>query len=255
MGSRLSYKEDIISRQKDSKILSICQQEILLNTPYSCIISLSHETANPYYQISIFFETLDNSEIEKAFESKKFQNKYFFEITQYCGFAFNDSELQELVSNLIKDKTFFCLNEKGLQKRRNVREIILNSVKKKLFEILPTELKCLSEDTYFITYLSELFLPIRKDKIIYAIDKYFELINLDKNYFYKNGCIDEELYNSIQLKINTYQYQYKFKHILEKYFNDPEYMSKERLMSLTKRTNIIDKNEDELEDKKTLLVI
>ena len=142
------------------------------------------------------------------------------------------------------------MNEKGLQKRRNVREIILNSVKKKLFEILPTELKCLSEDNYFIIYLSKLFLPIRKDKIIYAIDKYFELINLDKNYFYKNGCIDEELYNSIQLKINTYQYQYKFKHILEKYFNDPEYMSKERLISLTKRANIIDKNEDELEDKK-----
>ena len=81
MGSRLSYKEDIISRQIDSKILLICQQEILLNTPYSYIISLSHETANPYYQISIFFETLDNSEIEKVFESKKFQNKYFFEIT------------------------------------------------------------------------------------------------------------------------------------------------------------------------------
>ena len=62
----------------------------------------------------------------------KFQNKYFFEILQYCGFAFNDSELQELVSNLIKDKTFFYLNEKGVQKRRNVREIILNSVKKKI---------------------------------------------------------------------------------------------------------------------------
>ena len=110
------------------------------------------------------------------------------------------------------------------------------------------------------------------------MDKYFELINLDKNYFYKNGCIDEELYNSIQLKINTYDGTLGYIEIkdviltegkntkdlsekkerelmLEKYFNDPEYMSKERLISLTKRANIIDKNEDDFEDKKTLLVV
>lgn len=254
MGSRLSYKDDIISQQKDSKIISICQQEILINTPYSYAISLMRKSAQPYYQISLFFESIDESEIEKAFQSKKFQNKYFMEILRYCGFAFNDSELQDLVSNLIKDKTFFYLNEKGLQKRRNVREIVLNSVKKKLVEILPTELKCLSEDTFFITYLSELFLPIRKDKIIYVIEKYFELINLDKNYFYKNGCIDEQLFNAIQLKINTYQYQFKFKNILQKYFNNPEYMSKEQLISLTKRANAINISQNELEDKQTLLI-
>ena len=68
MGSRLSYKEDIISQQKDSKIISICQQEILINTPYSYAISLMRKSAQPYYQISLFFESIDESEIEKAFQ-------------------------------------------------------------------------------------------------------------------------------------------------------------------------------------------
>lgn len=250
MENILSYKDDKISRMQDDNIISIIQEEILINTPYHQIVFCPEPD-----KIKKFYETVKEEEIQKAFNAKYMQNNFYLEIMQRCGFAFNEPELQNFISTLIQNKTFFSLSEKGFQKRKNAKEIIYILLNKKLLANLPKKLNFLAQDQFFIFYISELFLPLTKDKIIYSIEKFFELYNIDKDSFYDNISVDEMIYERFKSKL--YSYKRKYQKILNDYSSKREYQTKESFLSSIKKP--VDIDETSLyfgkEEEKAVLVV
>ena len=234
MGSRLSYTGD----QRDINIIDLCQKLILSCVPGYKTIKFS----SPQEQ-TIFFMNLTPEQINLAFASEKMQFRLFLEITQRCNIAYNEPELLILIETLLHDKTFFALNKKGKEKRIMTKKVIDKALKKHLLKVMPKEFKFLANNIYFIAYINEIFLPLEKDRIITTIEKFFELSLYEKNSLYNKFDINFEKYESIRLWINKLRNQYK--NILEKYKNDPDYQTIEKIQSVQQ---IIKKNKKKPDD-------
>jgi hypothetical protein len=237
MGSRLSYRGDT----KDLDIIDLCRKLIL-----SCIPGYKSVHFSNQKDENIFFESLSDEQINIAFASKKMQYQLYLEILQRCNIAYNDSDLLIFIESLLHDKTFFYLNKKGIMKRYMTKLLIDKALRKHLYEVVPKEFRFLINNKYFISYINELFLPLEKNRIIITIEKFFELSLFEKNSLYPNLDLNFEEYEAAKTMINRYRIIYK--DILEKYKNDPDYQTIEKIQSVQQE---IKKNKMHVEDDKT----
>lgn len=237
MGSRLSYKGD----RKDLDIIDLCRKLIL-----SCIPGFKSVHFSNQNDENLFFESLSDEQINLAFSSKKMQYQLYLEILQRCNIAYNDPTLLVFIESLLHDKTFFYLNKKGIMKRYMTKLLIDKALRKHLYEVIPKEFRFLINNKYFISYINELFLPLEKNRIIITIEKFFEISLFEKNSLYREFDLNYEEYEAAKTMINRYRIIYK--DILEKYKNDPDYQTIEKIQSIQQE---IKKNKMHVEDDKT----
>ena len=238
MGSRYSYR----GSPNDNNIIDLCQKLII-----SCMPGHKKIKFSTIQEQDIFFSALTQEQIESAFSSEKMQFQLYLEILQRFNIAFNDPDLLIFIECLLHDKTFFALGKKGNEKRLMTKRVIDRELKKHLFNVVPKELKFLVTNPYFLAYINELFLPLEKNRIIITIEKFFELSLYEKNSLYSKCSINYEYYETARIWIN--RYRIKYKDILEKYKNDPEYQTIEKIQSVQQ---VLRKNRIKPEDDKTL---
>jgi hypothetical protein len=235
MGSRLSYT----GNQKDLDIIDLCQQLILSCLPDYKNIHFSDQKEKNY-----FFEGLTNEQMNLAFSSKKMELHLYLEILQRLNIAYNEPDLLIFIQNLLHDKTFFFLNKKGNMKRYLTKAVIDKALRKHLFKVVPKEFRFLINNVYFLQYLNELFLPLEKNRIMITIEKFFELSIYEKNSLYNKFDIRYEEYEIARNWIN--QTRIRYKDILEKYKNDPDYQTIEKIQSvqqeIQKNKKVVDDN-------------
>jgi hypothetical protein len=220
MGSRLSYT----GNETDKNIIEFCQELILCCVPGFKSICFKNQN-----EISDFFEGLTSEQINIAFSSKTMEYRLLLEILQKCNIAYNDPGLLPFIQSLLYDKTFFSISKKGNIKRKLTKRIIDKALNKHLLKIIPKEFKFLINNQYFLKYINELFLPLEKDRIIMTIEKFFELSLYEKNSVYNNLNINFNEYEVARKMISNYRKKYK--DTLEKYKNDPEYQTIEKMQS------------------------
>ena len=221
MGSRYSYT----GNQNDANIINICQKLII-----GCIPGHKKIKFSSFQEQDIFFAALTQEQIESAFSSEKMQFQLYLDILQRFNIAYNDPDLLVFIECLLHDKTFFAFGKKGNEKRLMTKRIIDKELKKHLFNVVPKEFKFLVTNPYFLAYINELFLPLEKNRIIITIEKFFELSLYEKNSLYSKCSINYEYYENARIWIN--RYRIKYKDILEKYKNDPEYQTIEKIQSV-----------------------
>lgn len=221
MGSRLSYT----GNQNDLDIINLCQGLIISCLPEYKNIRFSNQKEKNY-----FFEGLSIEQINLAFSSKKMELHLYLEILQRLNIAYNEPELLNFILTLLHDKTFFYLNKKGNQKRYLTKIIIDKALKTHLYKVVPKEFRFLINDVYFLQYINELFLPLEKNRIIITIEKFFELSLYEKNSLYNKFSLNYENYEIARNWINRIRILYK--KTLEKYKNDPEYQTIEKIQSV-----------------------
>lgn len=221
MGSRLSYT----GNQNDLYIIDLCQGLIISCLPDYKNIHFSDQKERNY-----FFEGLSIEQINLAFSSKKMELNLYLEILQRLNIAYNEPDLLNFIINLLHDKTFFYLNKKGTHKRYLTKIIIDKALRKHLNKVVPKEFKFLINNTYFLQYINELFLPLEKNRIIITIEKFFELSLYEKNSLYNKFNINYQNYEIARNWINRIRILYKDS--LEKYKNDPEYQTIEKIQSV-----------------------
>ena len=158
------------------------------------------------------------------------QNHLYLEILQRCNIAYNDPILLPFIESLLHDKSFFSLTKKGTIKRYLTKRIIDKALKKHLYEVIPKEFLFLINSPYFLKYLNELFLPLEKNRIMITIEKFFELSLYEKNSLYNNIDINYQEYEIARNWIS--KCRNKYKDILEKYKNDPDYQTIEKIQSV-----------------------
>lgn len=237
MGSRLSYN----GSPRDKDIVELCQNLIL-----SCLPEYKNiHFPNPEEK-AFFFDGLTDDQINIAFSSKKMELRLYLEILQICNIGYNDPVLLPFILSLLHDKTFFSLSKKGITKRYLTKKIIDKALRKHLLTVVPKEFRFLIDNTYFLKYINELFLPLEKNRIINTIEKFFELSLYEKNSLYNKFNINYEEYEIARNLIN--KYRNKYKDVLEKYKNDPEYQTIEKIQSVQME---IKKNKNIIEDDKT----
>jgi hypothetical protein len=237
MGSRLSYRGD----SKDLDIIDLCRKLILSCIPGYKIVHFSNQNDE-----NIFFESLSDEQINIAFASKKMQYQLYLEILQRCNIAYNEPNLLIFIESLLHDKTFFYLNKKGTMKRYLTKLLIDKALRKHLYEVVPKEFRFLINNKYFISYINELFLPLEKNRIIITIEKFFEISLFEKNSLYRDFDLNSQEYEAAKTVINRYRIIYK--DILEKYKNDPDYQTIEKIQSIQQE---IKKNKIYVEDDRT----
>ena len=238
MGSRYSYT----GNQNDNNMIDLCQKLII-----DCIPGLKSIKFNTIQEQGIFFLALTQEQINSAFSSSKMQYNLYLEILQRFNIAYNEPDLLIFIESLLHDKTFFAIGKKGNEKRLITKRLIDRELKKHLFKVVPKEFRFLVTNIYFLAYLNELFLPLEKDRIIITIEKFFELSLYEKNSLYNKFNINYEKYETVRIWINRYRIRYK--DILEKYKNDPEYQTIEKIQSVQLD---LKKNKIKPEDDKTL---
>ena len=228
MGARITYSNNPIYVENDNIILKYCQSLILYNLP-----NLKRNTSINSSSINQkLFESLSNEQINTAFENMKKNYQYYLEILQKCDIAYNEPSLLELIDSLIQNKEFYQINGKSFIKRYYSKRIIDNALIKHLNKVMPKELKFLIKDVYFIKYLNVIFLPLEKDRILMSVEKFFELSLYEKNSLSQTfRCLPEQ-YQLIKFRINNYRVKYG--PILQKYKNDPEYQTIEKIQSVQK---------------------
>jgi len=238
MGSRYSY----VGSPNDQNIVDLCQKLIL-----SCIPGLKTIKFSSIEEQGIFFSALSQEQIDSAFSSEKMQFKLYLEILQRFNIAYNDPDLQIFIECLLHDKTFYAFTKKGNEKRLMTKKIIDKELKKHLLKVVPKEFRFLVTNAYFLAYINELFLPLEKNRIIITIEKFFELSLYEKNSLYDKFNINYDKYETARIWIN--RYRIKYKDVLEKYKNDPEYQTIEKIQSVQQ---IIRKSKTKPDDDKTL---
>ena len=238
MGSRYSY----VGSPNDQNIVDLCQKLIL-----SCIPGLKTLKFPSIEEQGIFFSALSQEQIDSAFSSEKMQFKLYLEILQRFNIAYNDPDLQIFIECLLHDKTFYSFTKKGNEKRLMTKKIIDKELKKHLLKVVPKEFRFLVTNVYFLAYINELFLPLEKNRIIITIEKFFELSLYEKNSLYDKFNINYDKYETARIWIN--RYRIKYKDVLEKYKNDPEYQTIEKIQSVQQ---IIRKSKTKPDDDKTL---
>ena len=238
MGSRYSY----VGSPNDQNIVDLCQKLIL-----SCIPGLKTIKFSSIDEQGIFFSALSQEQIDSAFSSEKMQFKLYLEILQRFNIAYNDPDLQIFIECLLHDKTFYSFTKKGNEKRLMTKKIIDKELKKHLLKVVPKEFRFLVTNVYFLAYINELFLPLEKNRIIITIEKFFELSLYEKNSLYDKFNINYDKYEAARIWIN--RYRIKYKDVLEKYKNDPEYQTIEKIQSVQQ---IIRKSKTKPDDDKTL---
>lgn len=238
MGSRYSY----VGSPNDQNIVDLCQKLIL-----SCIPGLKTIKFSSIEEQGIFFSALSQEQIDSAFSSEKMQFKLYLEILQRFNIAYNDPDLQIFIECLLHDKTFYAFTKKGNEKRLMTKRIIDKELKKHLLKVVPKEFRFLVTNAYFLAYINELFLPLEKNRIIITIEKFFELSLYEKNSLYDKFNINYDKYETARIWIN--RYRIKYKDVLEKYKNDPEYQTIEKIQSVQQ---IIRKSKTKPDDDKTL---
>lgn len=221
MGNRLVYN----GSEKDSNIIDLCQNLIL-----SCIPGCGKIRFTDQKEKNLFFEALTEEQINIAFSSKKMELNLYLEILQRCNIAYNEPTLLLFIESLLHDKTFFSLSKKGTIKRYMTKKIIDKALKKHLLSVIPKEFLFLASNSYFLQYINELFLPLEKNRIIITIEKFFELSLYEKNSLYNNFDINYQRYEAARNWINRCRIMYK--DILEKYKNDPDYQTIEKMQSI-----------------------
>ena len=237
MGSRLSYN----GSQRDKDIVELCQNLIL-----SCLPEYKNiHFPNPDEK-AFFFDGLNDDQINIAFSSKKMELRLYLEILQICDIAYNDPVLLPFIQSLLHDKTFFSISKKGNMKRYLTKKLIDKTLRKHLLTVVPKEFRFLIDNIYFLKYINELFLPLEKSRIINTIEKFFELSLYEKNSLYNKFNINYEEYEIARNTIN--RYRNKYKDVLEKYKDDPEYQTIEKIQSVQME---IKKNKNLVEDDKT----
>ena len=237
MGSRLSYN----GSPRDKDIVELCQNLIL-----SCLPEYKNiHFPNPEEK-AFFFDGLTNDQINIAFSSKKMELRLYLEILQLCNIAYNEPHLLPFIQSLLLDKSFFSLSKKGITKRYLTKKVIDKALRRHLLSVIPKEFRFLIDNTYFLKYINELFLPLEKNRIINTIEKFFELSLYEKNSLYNKFNINYEEYEIARNLIN--RYRNKYKDVLEKYKNDPEYQTIEKIQSVQME---IKKNKNIIEDDKT----
>ena len=238
MGSRYSYT----GNQNDANIINICQKLII-----GCIPGHKKIRFSSFQEQDIFFAALTQEQIESAFSSEKMQFQIYLDILQRFNIAYNDPDLQIFIESLLHDKTFYAFTKKGDEKRLMTKRIIDKELKKHLLKVTPKEFRFLVTNSYFLAYINELFLPLEKNRIIITIEKFFELSLYEKNSLYDKFNINFDKYETARIWIN--RYRIKYKGVLEKYKNDPEYQTIEKLQSVQQ---IIRKSKTKPDDDKTL---
>ena len=238
MGSRYSY----VGSPNDQNIVDLCQKLIL-----SCIPGLKTIKFSSIEEQGIFFSALSQEQIDSAFSSEKMQFKLYLEILQRFNIAYNDPDLQIFIECLLHDKNFYAFTKKGNEKRLMTKKIIDKELKKHLLKVVPKEFRFLVTNVYFLAYINELFLPLEKNRIIITIEKFFELSLYEKNSLYDKFNINYDKYETARIWIN--RYRIKYKDVLEKYKNDPEYQTIEKIQSVQQ---IIRKSKTKPDDDKTL---
>jgi hypothetical protein len=238
MGSRYSY----VGSPNDQNIVDLCQKLIL-----SCIPGLKTIKFSSIEEQGIFFSALSQDQIDSAFSSEKMQFKLYLEILQRFNIAYNDPDLQIFIECLLHDKNFYAFTKKGNEKRLMTKKIIDKELKKHLLKVVPKEFRFLVTNAYFLAYINELFLPLEKNRIIITIEKFFELSLYEKNSLYDKFNINYDKYETARIWIN--RYRIKYKDVLEKYKNDPEYQTIEKIQSVQQ---IIRKSKTKPDDDKTL---
>ena len=238
MGSRYSY----VGSPNNQNIVDLCQKLIL-----SCIPGLKTIKFSSIEEQGIFFSALSQEQIDSAFSSEKMQFKLYLEILQRFNIAYNDTDLQIFIECLLHDKTFYAFTKKGNEKRLMTKKIIDKELKKHLLKVVPKEFRFLVTNVYFLAYINELFLPLEKNRIIITIEKFFELSLYEKNSLYDKFNINYDKYETARIWIN--RYRIKYKDVLEKYKNDPEYQTIEKIQSVQQ---IIRKSKTKPDDDKTL---
>ena len=238
MGSRYSY----VGSPNDQNIVDLCQKLIL-----SCIPGLKTIKFSSIEEQGIFFSALSQEQIDSAFSSEKMQFKLYLEILQRFNIAYNDPDLQIFIECLLHDKAFYAFTKKGNEKRLMTKRIIDKELKKHLLKVVPKEFRFLVTNVYFLAYINELFLPLEKNRIIITIEKFFELSLYEKNSLYDKFNINYDKYETARIWIN--RYRIKYKDVLEKYKNDPEYQTIEKIQSVQQ---IIRKSKTKPDDDKTL---
>ena len=239
MGSRLSYT----GNQKDLDIIQLCQNLILSCVPGYKSIHFSDPKEKIY-----FFEGLTDQQINLAFSSKQMQFNLYLEILQRCNLAYNDPVLLPFIESLLHDKAFFSLTKKGNVKRYLTKKLIDKALMKHLYEVVPKEFRFLIKSDYFLRYINELFLPLEKNRIMITIEKFFELSLFEKNSLYNKFDINYEQYEIARNWIS--KCRSKYKDILEKYKNDPDYQTIEKIQSV--QMEIKNNKKNKVEDDKTL---
>jgi len=234
MGSRLTYTGD----KNDESIIDLCQKLIL-----SCIPGYKTINFPSLQEQSSYFESVSQDQINSAFASEKMQFRLFLEIVQRCNIAYNDPDLIIFIESLLHDKTFFAINKKGNEKRLMTKKLIDKELKKHLLKVIPKEFRFLVNNIYFLLYINELFLPLEKNRIIITIEKFFELSIYEKNSLYDKFNINYDKYETARLWINRYRIRYQ--KVLDKYKNDPEYQTIEKIQSVQQ---VIKKNKNKNED-------
>ena len=238
MGSRYSY----VGSPNDKNIVDLCQKLIM-----SCIPGLKTLKFSSTEEQGLFFSALSQEQIDSAFSSEKMQFRLYLEILQRFNIAYNDPDLQIFIESLLHDKTFYAFTKKGDEKRLMTKRIIDKELKKHLLKVTPKEFRFLVTNSYFLAYINELFLPLEKNRIIITIEKFFELSLYEKNSLYDKFNINFDKYETARIWIN--RYRIKYKGVLEKYKNDPEYQTIEKLQSVQQ---IIRKSKTKPDDDKTL---
>jgi hypothetical protein len=238
MGSRLSYTGD----KRDENIIDLCQKLIM-----SCIPGYKTINFSSLEEQSLFFTSLTQEQIDSAFSSEKWQFRMYLEILQRCNIAYNEPELIIFIESLLHDKTFFALNKKGKAKRLYTKKLIDRELKKHLLKVVPKEFRFLITNVYFLIYINELFLPLEKNRIIITIEKFFGLSLYEKNSLYDKFNINYDRYEEARIWIN--RYRIKYKNTLEKYKNDPEYQTIEKIQSVQQ---VIRKNKTKPDEDKIL---
>jgi hypothetical protein len=222
--------------------VDLCQKLIL-----SCIPGLKTIKFSSIEEQGIFFSALSQDQIDSAFSSEKMQYKLYLEILQRFNIAYNDPDLQIFIECLLHDKNFYAFTKKGNEKRLMTKKIIDKELKKHLLKVVPKEFRFLVTNAYFLAYINELFLPLEKNRIIITIEKFFELSLYEKNSLYDKFNINYDKYETARIWIN--RYRIKYKDVLEKYKNDPEYQTIEKIQSVQQ---IIRKSKTKPDDDKTL---
>ena len=240
MGSRLTYT----GKGRDKDIIELCQKLIISCIPGYKNIHFSDQKEKIY-----FFEGLSQEQINLAFASKKMQYNLYLEILQRCNIAYNDPVLLPFIESLLHDKLFFSLTEKGNLKRILTKKIIDKALKKHLLEVVPKEFRFLAFNQYFLLYINELFLPLEKNRIMITIEKFFELSLYENNSLYNKFDINYQEYEIARNWIN--RCRNKYKNVLEKYKNDPEYQTIEKIQSVQMeiRNNKIKPEDDKTFDR------
>ena len=175
------------------------------------------------------------------------QLRLYLDIFQRCNIAYNDPDLLIFIESLLHDKTFFALNKKGSEKRLATKKLIDRELKKHLLKVIPKELIFLVNNPYFLIYINELFLPLEKCRIMTTIEKFFDLSLFENNSLYNKSNINYDKYEIARTWIN--RTRIKYKKIIEKYKNDPEYQTIEKIQS---EQIIIRKNKIKPDDEKVM---